>query len=398
MLKVEAYRKNRLFFIVFLILYILFVCASYCPVYAGDTDYKDIKGHWAENNIRDLIDKGYIKGVSINDQILFQPNRNITRAEFLAILMRTGDYKIDSTHKIIFSDVKDNDWFKESIDKAAGNQITGGYPDGSFKPNNQITRAEIASLIARAGKFDTAEITITSAFKDVQGNKWYYKNVMLAKQNGIIGGYPDGSFVPEGKATRAEVATMIFNYLKWQNGITSTPKPTPNIVLQPTGKIPGMGPLVTLPPEMIDEPIANNPKIYGFDINGSNKSEITYSIYHSNLSDLGKFSARISYDPSKIVAERISEGSLKSGGYLVNRGNIDLSKAANGEITVESNDSSNVAFTDGILFIIKFKVLPGAAGKADIKIYGVNSSVPEMYKLNGDRIDSIGVDNGAIVF
>jgi amidase len=67
--------------------------------------------------------------------------------------MRTGDYKINPKGLVSFSDVKDKAWYKESIDKAASNGITGGYPDGTFKPDNQISRAEIASLISRIGKF-----------------------------------------------------------------------------------------------------------------------------------------------------------------------------------------------------------------------------------------------------
>ncbi|HOV28185.1 MAG TPA: S-layer homology domain-containing protein [Pseudobacteroides sp.] len=400
--------NTRIISIALLLIYLLFISIRYNTVYANGSDYKDIKGHWAEEYLNDLIDKGYIKGIKVKDELLVQPNRNITRAEFLTILMRTGDYKINPKGLVSFSDVKDKAWYKESIDKAASNGITGGYPDGTFKPDNQISRAEIASLISRIGKFQLKEITKDDSFNDIKSNKWYYESVIMAKQNGIIGGYPDGSFRPDGKATRAEVATMIFNYLKFlnKNSTSSAPKATPmptptptsDIVSMPTTVIPGANPDPTLPPELIDEPSNNVTKIYAYDINALNRSEILYSINYLNLNDLGKFDIKITFDPSKLSVLNVLEGNAKDSKFIVNNGTIDLSNAANGQIIVSSNDNSNISLTDGSLFIIKFQVMPGASGTTDIKISGIDTDKPALHKVNGDMINDIEVKNGSITF
>lgn len=411
MIRMRKKQSTSILNMALIIVYLIFVTISYNTVYAGVSDYKDIKGHWGEEYLNDLIDKEYIKGVNVNGELLVQPNRNITRAEFLAILMRTGDYEINSAGLVSFSDVKDKAWFKESIDKAASNGITGGYPDGTFKPNNQISRAEIASLIARIGKFELNETAETDSFKDIKSSKWYYKSVIMAKQNGIIGGYPDGSFKPDGKATRAEVATMIFKYLKHLNGdstpsssssetpvSTSTPTPTSKVISIPTNIVPGTEPDPTLPPELRGEPEHEITKIYAFDINNQNRSEILYAINYVNLNNLGKFNVKITFDPSKLGVINVFEGTAKDSQFIVANGNIDLSNAASGQIIISSNDNSDITFTDGSLFIVKFKVLSGASGTTDIKISGVETDKPELYKVNGDKIPDIEVKNGSITF
>lgn len=409
MAKMRKKQSTSLLCSTFLIIYLVFAVIPFGNFYAYASDYHDIKGHWAENYLNDLIEKSYIKGINIKGQLIVQPNRYITRAEFLAILMRTDDYKVNTDEKIKFSDVNEKDWFCESVDIAASNDITGGYPDGTFKPNNHISRAEIASLIARIGQFELKEDSSIDLFKDIKSSKWYYKSIIMAKQYGIIGGYPDGSFRPEGKATRAEVAAMISKYIKLSDGseslsatpitsLSSTPTPASRTTSMPTSRLPGSEPEVTLPPELIDDTVGDIPKIYSFDVNSLDRSEIMYRINYIKLTDLGKFSAKITFDPTKLEVLDVYEGTAKSSRYIAVNGDIDLSNSANGVITVTSEDDSEIAAADGILFIVKFRVLPGASGTTDIKISGISLDKPELYKSNGDRITDIEVKNGSITF
>ncbi len=392
MFKAEKKQRLNLFCSIMIIMFILSLINSYIIVSAADTDYADIKGHWAEKYIKDLIENGYIKGVKSGNQLLIQPGRNITRAEFLTILMRTGNYAADTANAKSFTDVKQNDWFKESVDKATGNSILEGYPDGTFKPNNPISRAEIAALISKVARFNQDE-TGDAVFSDVQQNKWYFKSVMAAKHNNIINGYPDGKFVPEGKASRAEVAVMISNYLKLLNNSSTSPAtPTKSIASEPTPVVPMSGPYVSPPPDDT-APAEDVPGIFCFDYQSSNETELLYPVKYSNLKDLGTFKVIINYDPKNIVASRVYDGSAKDTGYISEKGSIDLSRADAGEITASSNDTSGILSGNGTLLYIKFVVLPGAAGKTDINI-----SVPELYKVNGDKINSVNVEGGSITF
>jgi hypothetical protein len=405
---INAFKRPRSNLISFflVIIFVLSLVNSFIIVSAADSDYADIKGHWAEKYIRDLIGNEYIKGVKVGNQLLVQPGRNITRAEFLTILMRTGNYVVDAANIKSFSDVVQKSWFKESVDKATSNSILEGYPDGTFKPNNPISRAEIAALISKVARFNMDDIG-SAVFSDVKKNKWYYKSVMAAKQNGIINGYPDGRFMPEGKATRAEVAVMVSNYLKLLNNKNSTepsetssahtgpvtPKPEKPVISQPTTIIPGHGPYVT-PPDDIKKPSEAVPVIYCFDSWSSNETELLYAIKYLNLKDLGAFKVKITYDPKFIVASRVSDGSAKASGYISQNGAADLSRADIGEITVSSNDTGVIQSNEGTLFYIRFVVLPGATGKIDINISGV----PELYEVNGNLIDKVNVKNGSITF
>lgn len=401
-------KKITLISYILIIIYTAFLLGTFCAVYANASEFSDIKGHWAEKYLTDLIDKGYLKGVKSGSQMLIQPGRNITRAEFVTILMRTGNYQVNLNNVISFSDVKAKDWYKESIDKAVSNSISGGYPDGTFRPNSPITRAEIASLIARIGKFDTANPGSSTSFTDVPKDKWYFSSVISAQKKGIINGYPDGSFKPEGKATRAEVAVIVSNYLKLADtnvtpvlstpaATEANPAATEGVVIMPTIEIPGAIPYVTPPPELSD-PVKTVPNIFGLDLWSSNETELLYNINYSDLNDLGKFSFKISYDPSKVVASNVYESSMKGSGYLNQNGSIDLSSANTGEITISSNDISQISSDSGTLLFVKFSVMPGASGKTDINIKGISSDTPEFYKSNGDKIDFVNIKNGSITF
>lgn len=109
-------------------------------------------------------------------------------------------------------------WAKETIQSAITSGIAHGYPDGSFKPNNEITRAEFFELTNNVFSF-TREVDIT--YPDVAPNAWYAPVISKAEAAGYIVGYPDGTVKPEGKITRQEVAVII-NSLKSLNTVSET--------------------------------------------------------------------------------------------------------------------------------------------------------------------------------
>ncbi len=137
----------------------------------------------------------------------FAPNRGMTRAEVATMFTRLlKDRPVKGkAYKVALSDVHAGDWYADTVGYAVEKGIVSGYPDGSFKPNQAITRAEFASIASRF-----AELTESKdlSFSDLDASYWGYKAIRLAASNGWISGYPDNTFRPEQAITRAEVTSI----------------------------------------------------------------------------------------------------------------------------------------------------------------------------------------------
>lgn len=173
--------------------------------------FPDIFQHWAKNDIMYLSDYptkiigGYTDGS-------FRPDNNITRSQVAAMLNRALglDYDIDAKN---FIDVTNKYWAYNDILALKYNGITGGYADGKFLPAANITRAELAVMLSRS--FDFTAGGINKNFVDLQQEKyaWVRNSVDILAHNGIIGGYSDGEFKPEKEVTRAELAVFLTRIL-----------------------------------------------------------------------------------------------------------------------------------------------------------------------------------------
>jgi len=97
-------------------------------------------------------------------------------------------------------------WSQSVVENWLNQGMIKGYPDGSFKPDKTITRAEFMAIVNKA--FNLTEETDIS-FTDVKASDWYYKTIRLAKAAGYINGYPDGSMKPNSPVTRQEAAVML---------------------------------------------------------------------------------------------------------------------------------------------------------------------------------------------
>ena len=144
-----------------------------------------------------------------------KPGGNITRAEVATIFFRM--LKDDARSKYwsktnSYSDVKSTDWFNNAISTLSNMGIIDGYPDGTFRPNAGITRAEFAKIAVSFFK-DNVRETIGDRFSDISG-KWYTEYINLASELAIVNGYPDGTFRPDNKITRAEAMTIVNNTLR----------------------------------------------------------------------------------------------------------------------------------------------------------------------------------------
>jgi hypothetical protein len=161
--------------------------------------FADTKTHWAKKEIESAVAGGWINGYS---ETSFKPNENITRAEFTKSLVAAMKYKLEDLDTPF---VDDAGWFRSSIATGLKQSIikVGEYKDSQFEPNRKITREEIARMTVRA------------LGKDAEGAKAGY--LEIAKQNAIMKGYPDGSMGGDKNATRAEAVVMITNTLNVKN-------------------------------------------------------------------------------------------------------------------------------------------------------------------------------------
>ncbi|MCF6093388.1 S8 family serine peptidase [Microaerobacter geothermalis] len=168
--------------------------------------FTDISSHWAKESIAQLSKEKVINGYQ---DFTFRPNQPITRAQVAAILVRTLN-KTDVEQKPFnFSDVKKGYWAYDSLKQAYYLGILSGYDDGTLRPDQPISRAEMAVMVARAANLDLPLFILRPSFTDVPRKHWAAKEIQAMSKNGYINGYTDGSFKPNGRATRAEFAVII---------------------------------------------------------------------------------------------------------------------------------------------------------------------------------------------
>ncbi|HHW36250.1 MAG TPA: leucine-rich repeat protein [Bacillales bacterium] len=176
-------------------------------------EFTDIASHWAENNIKRAAAKGIVSGYPDGT---FKPNHPVTRAEFTVML--TGALQLEEEGATLTFTDQDQIgiWAKQTVAKAVKAGIVGGYGDGGFRPNAQITRVEMAVMIARAHKLELESNTVTGFADDEAIPKWAKGSVEAIRELGITSGREGNKFVPDDKATRAEAATILFRMLDIQ--------------------------------------------------------------------------------------------------------------------------------------------------------------------------------------
>ncbi len=184
---------------------------SIYTIMENQVTFKDMNKHWAKEAVEVLGAKAIVNGDAAGN---FEPSRQITRAEFTAMLVNALDLKADTQAN--FKDVESKAWYSQQIAAAKAKGLVTGNEKGEFRPNEAITRQEMAALVARAYQIDkglalvgegvsfTDQTDIASYAQDaVQGAQYYH----------LISGYKDGSFKPKANATRAEAAKVIYQLI-----------------------------------------------------------------------------------------------------------------------------------------------------------------------------------------
>ena len=164
--------------------------------------FSDIENHWAKAEIEDFASNGYVGGYDDNT---FRPNNDITRAEFVTIINKYfGFTKAEGEN---FTDVNEDAWYYKDVCIGVREGYINGYQDGTFRPNEPITREEAASIVRTiTGLVENGSSKFTD---DNEIGSWAKKAVYALSDNKIMSGYEDNTFRPKNKITRAEaVATL----------------------------------------------------------------------------------------------------------------------------------------------------------------------------------------------
>lgn len=172
-------------------------------------EFGDTKGHWAMEYIHYLAGRNIISGKGNNS---FEPDANITRAEFLAIIYRMNGEELAA--ESVFEDVEVSDWFAEAVTWALKCGVANGISEDSFAPNDKITREQMAVMLSQYIDYANMQLEESDGGDDFADSdeisQWAKDSVNRAKRLGIISGKGENNFAPRENATRAEAARMIY--------------------------------------------------------------------------------------------------------------------------------------------------------------------------------------------
>lgn len=171
-----------------------------------DAKYNDVKGHWAEKEIYSWIDEELVNGY---ENGTFKPDNAITRAEFITIVNRL--FGFSNKTEIMFDDIASNDWFYNEFEKAIEAGYIYGYENGTIKPNDNISRQEAATIIFRILKLEQAhnpsDVDMYSDSDTI--SDWSRDAVAAIVERGYMKGYPDKTLKPLKTIKRAEAIMLL---------------------------------------------------------------------------------------------------------------------------------------------------------------------------------------------
>lgn len=191
--------------IIFTVLFIIFMMIAQPAPSDASTKAGDIQGHWAESIIADLMNRGTLSGY---EDGTFRPDASINRAEYAALIVKA--FGLSGGTDKVFPDTA-NHWAGNAIATAYQHGIIQGYSEAQFGPDDPVSREQAALMIVRA-----AGLTNTESLNFIDKDKfspWAESSIVAAAASGLFSGYPDGSFKPQGRTSRAEAAAVIYKCL-----------------------------------------------------------------------------------------------------------------------------------------------------------------------------------------
>lgn len=180
---------------------------------AGDT-FIDVKGHWAEEAINFVVERGLFNGTSATT---FEPDTAMNRAMLVTVIWRLeGEPEAEKNSS--FTDIDNNDYYAKAVAWATANGIVNGYSNTEFAPNDMVSREQLAAILYRYAKFKGFDVSATAelnAFSDYnQISDYAVDSIQWACGANIINGRSADTLAPSGDSTRAEVATMLMRFIQ----------------------------------------------------------------------------------------------------------------------------------------------------------------------------------------
>ncbi len=177
--------------------------------------FTDIEGHWAEDAIYSLSDKGIIDGVTATE---FKPEEKVTRAQFAKLLITALNIEVKQDAALAFSDVPAGAWYHDYVAAAVQAGLIKGYTESTFAPGQNITREQVAVTLARALKMKLPEAAIAGdagqIIDEFEGkgkiSSWAEQEIALAISRGLVSDTNADAFGPQVTASRADAAAMIW--------------------------------------------------------------------------------------------------------------------------------------------------------------------------------------------
>lgn len=182
-------------------------------------EFRDVTNHWAKHAVNDMGSRMVISGISKDE---FSPDREITRAEFAAIIVRGLGLKPE-TQGSPFTDVQTTDWYSSVIHTAYEYKLIDGFEDKTFRPNERITREQAMVILAKAMTLTHLKAKLPAsaaenpllAYQDASdASAWALGSITDSIQAGIVSGRNDAELAPKSFITRAEVATIVQRLLQ----------------------------------------------------------------------------------------------------------------------------------------------------------------------------------------
>lgn len=184
-----------------------------CP----SKSYTDVdQAQWYHNAVDYVLGNGLMNGTEKNT---FSPDETLTRGMVVTVLGRAAGVKTTDYTGTSFKDVKAGSWCAPYVAWAAENKVVNGYEDGTFKPDQNVTREEMVAMLYRycqsAGKTAQTEAAALDAFSDKTSvSAWALPAMQWAVANGVVNGVSSTKLEPNGQATRAQFAKIVMVYLE----------------------------------------------------------------------------------------------------------------------------------------------------------------------------------------